>query len=83
MSDERQNTVTIGGVLLQRKSGGATITAPVCQYANVTDEQVQEFWHWWASNPKVQQAAAAFAEAVSGELIAWGDSRNLQVKKEK
>lgn len=83
MSDERQNTVTIGGVLLQRKSGGYTVTNPVCQYGNVTDEQVQEFWNWFATNEKMQVAMSQFNQAVAAELIAWGDSRNLQVKKEK
>ena len=78
MDETRGNSLTVGGVLLQRASGGYTITNPVAQYGHVSDEHVQEFWHWIAKNEKVQKAMAEFNNAVSGELIAWGDARNLK-----
>ena len=80
MPEERINTITIGGVFLQRKSGGVTITSPVCQYANVRDDQLQKFWHWLASSDRVQKAMGDFNAAVSAELIAWGDQMGVEVK---
>jgi hypothetical protein len=77
-SEERNNTLTIGGILLQRDSGGFTIANPIAQYGNVRDDQVQEFWHWLARNQKMQQAMAQFQDTVASELMAWGDSRGLQ-----
>ena len=78
MADERPNTVTVGGIFLQRDSGGSTIVDPVAQYSRVTDEQLQQFWHWYASNERVQKAMAEFNTAISNELMAWGDSQKLK-----
>lgn len=75
---DRQNTLTIGGVLLQRESGGFTIANPIAQYGNVRDDQVQMFWHWLDQNAAVQAAMAEFQAKVVAELMKWGDEMGLE-----
>ena len=78
MPEERNNTLTIGGILLQRDSGGFTIASPIAQYGNVRDDQVQKFWHWLDKNQTMQAAMAEFETKVAAELMKWGDEEKLQ-----
>ena len=82
-SEERQNTVTIGGILLQRDSGGFTIVDAITQYGNVRDDQLQMFWHWYNDNEAIQKAKAEWEAVVSQELMAWGDQVGLEQAKGK
>ena len=74
----RPNTITLGGILLQRDSGGFTIANPIAQYGNVRDDQVQMFWHWLSQNEVMQKAMAEFQATVQVELMAWGDQMGLE-----
>jgi hypothetical protein len=76
MADKgRINRVTIGGICLERETGGITYANPVAQYANITDERLQEFWHFVAATPAIQQALDECRNKILAELVGWGDTR--------
>ena len=72
MSDIGPNTLTIGGITLKRDSGKLTHTIPTCQYVGLTDDQVNEFWAWSASNSRWLEIHDRFNKEISAELMSLG-----------
>lgn len=72
---QRNNRVTIGGIVLERDTGGMSIIGPVIQYAHLTDAQVQELWHRCGVDPRIQAAMDECREKLRVALTEWGDER--------
>lgn len=74
-SEERINRLTVGGMCLERDSGGITHLDPVVQYVHGTDKQLQEFYKFIVGNPRLTKAREEYHAILIAELIAWGDRR--------
>ena len=77
MTDRKYSIIVGGFTLLEQGNKFKTVIAPTVVYSDMKYQHVQGFWKIIADNPKVQEACAAFAQAVGDELHKVGNAMGL------
>ena len=77
------NTITVGGITIERGNGALSFISPVVQYKNVEDRHLQELFKFLQDHPEVGAEMDKFRDFMATALTAYGNQRVEEKGKDK